>query len=441
MNDKNLNLEDVGREIYELISELYPIHRSITGPGVRATLAILKRHIPLEVHEVPTGTQVFDWQVPMEWHIRDAYVKDRNGTRIIDYRKSNLHVVNYSVPVKATMSWQKLKGGHLFTLPQYPDWVPYRVSHFQESWGFCMSHNQFIELEARGNQDYEVCIDATFKRGSLTYGELCLPGKSRDEVLISCHVCHPSLANDGLSGVAVAAYLAKHLHSLDRRYTYRFIFVPATIGAITWLSLNEAKVINITHGLILPLLGDPGKSTYKKSRRGDAEIDRIVAHVLRHSGADYALIDFEPYGYDERQFCSPGFNLPVGCLMRTPGGLYPEYHSSADNLELVQPQYLADSWAKCVAIADILENNRLYVNQNPKCEPQLGRRGLYRAFGTELRKEDTQRAIQWVLNFSDGKHTLLDIAERSGLNFNMLKQATDLLLQYDLVKEFPKPSA
>ncbi len=437
MNDKDLNSEEVGQKIYKLISELFPIHRSITGPGVRATLAILKRHIPLEVHEVPTGTQVLDWQVPMEWHIRDAYVKDTTGTKIIDYNKSNLHVVSYSVPVKEHMTWHDLKS-HIFTLPEHPDWVPYRVSHFQESWGFCMNHNQYMELEARGNQDYDVCIDATFKHGSLTYGELCLPGKSKNEVLISSHVCHPSLANDGLSGVAVATYLAKHLHSLDRQYTYRFIFIPATIGAITWLSQNETKVKNIKHGLILPLLGDPGKSTYKKTRYGDSEIDRVVAHVLRHSGTDYAITDFEPYGYDERQFCSPGFNLPIGCLMRTPGGQYPEYHSSADNLELVQPKYLADSWAKCVAIANILENNRLYVNQNPKCEPQLGRRGLYRAFGTELRNENTQRAIQWVLNLSDEKHTLFDIAERSGLDFTIVKLATDLLLQCDLVKEFKK---
>ena len=419
--------------MYDLAAELFhqEICRSITGPGVRETLARLKEHVPLEVHEVPTGTRVFDWCVPKEWHVRDAYIKDPSGRRIVDFRRSNLHVVSYSVPVRATMSLEELKS-HLHTLPEHPDWVPYRTSYYREDWGFCLSYRQFLALEPG---EYEVSIDATLEDGSLTYGELLLAGQSREEMLVSCHVCHPSLANDNLSGIAVATYLAKHVAELDRRYSYRFLFIPGTIGAITWLSRNEARVGDVKHGLVLALVGDAGPSTYKRSRRGDAEIDRAVAHVLKHSGGDYVLAQFDPYGYDERQFCSPGFNLPVGCLMRTPHGRYPEYHTSADNLDLVKPEHLADSWAKCVAIVDLLENNRTYLNQNPKCEPQLGKRGLYRALGGQPNQAETEQAMFWVLSFSDGSHSLVDIAERSGLPFDVVKQAASLLLEHHLLKE------
>lgn len=434
MNKTDLDLEKIGWEMHELISELYPIHRSITGEGVRQTLAGLNQHIPVAVHEIPSGTQVFDWQVPAEWEIRDAYIKDKHGNRVIDYRESNLHVVTYSQPVNMTMTWRDLKK-HLISLPDKPHWIPYRTSYFQESWGFCVSHKQLQELEEKSDQAYEVCIDASFNPGSLTYGEMHLPGGSEDEILIIANVCHPSLANDGLSGVAVSTYLAKYLSSRDRRYTYRFIFIPATIGAISWLCKNEEQLQKIKHGLILNVLGDPGKSTYKKSRRGNAEIDRVVSHVLENSGTEYAIMDFEPIGYDERQFCSPAFNLPVGCLMRTPNGRYPEYHTSADNLELVHPEYLADSFAKCVEIINILENNQCFLNLNPKCEPQLGKRGLYRAYGFAESGEDLQQAVLWVLNLSDGNNALLDIAERSGFAFDLIKQATELLLKHKLLRE------
>jgi aminopeptidase-like protein len=421
----------LGDEIYSLIRELYPICRSITGDGFRETLARIRKEIPLDVHEVPSGTRVFDWIVPKEWNICDAYVKDTRGERVIDFKRHNLHVVNYSVAVHRKMSLAELRP-HLHTLPDQPDWIPYRTSYYKENWGFCLSHNQ---LQAMREDEYEVCIDSALKNGSLTYGECYLRGESPAEVLISCHVCHPSLCNDNLSGLAIATFLAKHLCEVQLRYSYRFLFLPGTIGAITWLSRNEDHVNAIQHGLVLTCVGDRGHVTYKKSRRGNAEIDRAVAHVLKHSRRRHDIEDFSPYGYDERQYCSPGFNLPVGCLMRTPHGKFPEYHSSADNLELMDPASLAHSLGTCLSIFYVLENNRCYCNQNPKCEPQLGRRGLYRAMGGNRDEKLQEIALLWVLNQSDGEHSLLDIAERSGLAFEAIHDAAGLLLRHGLLEE------
>jgi aminopeptidase-like protein len=428
---RTLQAPDPGREMYELIAELYPFCRSITGDGVRRTLGVLQKHIPLEVHEVPTGTSVFDWTVPKEWNIRAAYVKNSTGERILDFERSNLHVVGYSVPVRKPLSLQELRE-HLHTLPEHPDWIPYRTSYYKESWGFCLSHKQFLEL---GEGEYEVCIESSLADGHLTYGECHLRGERTDEVLLSCHVCHPSLCNDNLSGIALATFLAKFLSAQSLRYSYRFLFIPGTIGSITWLCLNEARVSQIKHGLVLACVGDPGKSTYKKSRRGDAEIDRAVAHVLKHCGSDYDIADFSPYGYDERQFCSPAFNLPMGCLMRTPHGRFPEYHTSADDLDFVQPWALADSFWDCLSVLDVLEHNKTYVNQNPKCEPRLGKRGLYRAIGGQADGGGDELAMLWVLNLSDGDHSLLDIADRSGLAFDVIRRAADALLDHALLKE------
>jgi aminopeptidase-like protein len=420
---------DIGHEMYRLIAELFPICRSITGNGVRETLRILKNHIPIEVHSIPTGTQVFDWTVPREWNIRDAYVKNSRGERVIDFRKSNLHVLNYSVPINRRMSLIELRP-HLFTLPDHPDWIPYRTSYYNENWGFCLTQNQLMELR---DEEYEVCIDSTLEPGFLTYGEYFLPGETSDEVLLSCHVCHPSLANDNLSGITLALFLAKHLSGIKRTYSYRFLFIPNTIGSITWLSRNEAKTSRIKHGLVLASVGAGDRFTYKKSRRGDTEIDQAVVNVLRHSGKSYDILDFSPYGYDERQFCSPGFNLPVGCLMRTPNGQFLQYHTSADNLDFVQPSPLAESFAVTLAIISLLEGNVIYVNQNLKCEPQLGKRGLYRAIGGVEGRVD-ELVLLWVLNLSDGTHSLLDIAERSGCAFDIIKRAADTLLDHQILK-------
>ena len=423
--------DNIGLEMQRLIAELYPICRSITGNGFRETLRAVHRYIPLEVNEVPTGTPVFDWTVPKEWNIRDAYIKNSRGERVVDFQKSNLHVLNYSPPIKIKLSLAELKP-HLFSLPEHPDWVPYRTSYYAERWGFCLSHNQLLALR---EDVYEVCIDSTLQDGQLTYGELLLRGKSSDEVLISCHACHPSLANDNLSGLALATFLARHLGKSPSRYSYRFLFIPGTIGSITWLARNETRIANIKHGLVITCVGDAGRLTYKKSRRGDTEIDRAVTHVLKHSGQDHQILEFTPYGYDERQYCSPGFNLPVGCFMRTPNGRYSEYHTSADNLDFVKPASLTDSFEKCLAVLATLEGNQTYLNLNPKCEPQLGKRGLYQTLGGQTDARQFELAMLWVLNLSDGKHSLLDIAEHSRTEFGLIRKAADTLVQHSLLKE------
>jgi len=429
MTESRNNLKfssDLGLEMYQLIEQLYPICRSITGNGVRQTLKIIQQLLPfLNIQEVSSGTPVFDWTVPREWNIRDAYVKNAQGERIIDFQKSNLHVLSYSLPVKAKITLGALKY-HIFKIHDHPDWIPYRTSYYNERWGFCLSHNQLQEL---ADEEYEVCIDSSLSNGSLTYGEYFLQGESQDEVLFSCHVCHPSLCNDNLSGIALVTFLAKHLSVLSRKYSYRFLFIPGTIGSITWLSENQTQIFKIKHGLVLAGLGAPGKYTYKKSRQGDTEIDRAMIHVLKHFGQDHEILEFFPYGYDERQYCSPAFNLPIGCLMRPMHGRYAEYHTSGDNLDFVHPQYLAESFSTCFATLQILENNKTFVNQNPHCEPQLGRRGLYNTIG------DKELAMLWVLNLSDGHHSLLSIAERSGLPFAQVQSAAEILSKHGLLKE------
>jgi len=425
---------EIGEELLRLVADLYPICRAITGDGVRETLRRIAEIIPLEQHEVPTGTQAFDWAVPKEWNIRDAYVKDRHGRRVIDFAASNLHVVGYSTPVDARMTLAELRE-HLFTIPEQPDWVPHRTSYYRETWGFCLSHNALLELK---DEVYEVRIDSRLADGHLTYGEYFLPGEQEDEVLVSAHICHPSLANDNLSGIAVATLLARTLTELPRRLSYRFVFAPATIGAIVWLSRNLDVIPRVKHGLVVTGVGDRGRPTYKRSRRGDAEIDRAVEHVLRHSGAEYEIMDFSPYGYDERQYCSPGFDLPVGCFMRTPWGRYPEYHTSADNLDFVSSEAMMDSLSSLLAAFSVVDGNAAHVNLNPHGEPQLGRRGLYRSTGGRKDQSAWELALLWVLNLSDSRHTLLDIAERSGLEFGTVRAAADALIAAELLEEVPR---
>jgi len=425
-----LDLKRLGEEMYQLAFELYPLCRSITGNGLRKTLRTLQRHISLEIHEVPTGTQVFDWTVPKEWNIRDAYVKDNKGNKIIDFKQSNLHVLNYSTPIRAKMPLEELKG-HLFSLPERPEWIPYRTSYYRENWGFCLTHNQLENLE-RG--EYEVVIDSSLEHGSLSYGEYYVEGETEDEVLISCHSCHPSLCNDNLSGVSLATFLARLLSSVPRRYSYRFLFIPGAIGSITWLSRNAHRVSRIKHGIVVACVGDSGHFTYKKSRRGNAEIDRAVEHVLKHGGHAYEIREFSPYGYDERQYCSPGFNLPVGSLTRTPHSEFPQYHTSADDLSFVLPESLGESLGTYLAVINVLENNRQYVNQNPNCEPHLGKRGLYRSMGGQTHQPLYEFAMLWVLNLSDGHYSLLDIAERSGIPFDKVHEAAESLRQHGLLR-------
>ncbi|WP_410621599.1 DUF4910 domain-containing protein [Amycolatopsis sp. cmx-8-4] len=418
-----------GAELHALVERLYPICRSITGDGVRQTLDIIGEHIALERHEVPTGTQVLDWTIPQEWNIRDAYVAAPSGERVIDFRESNLHVVGYSVPVSERLPLSELRE-HLHTLPDRPSWVPYRTSYYAPAWGFCLAQEK---LDALPDGEYDVVIDSTLADGSLTYGEHVVPGRVTDEVIVSCHVCHPSLANDNLAGIAVAISLAQQLAETQPHYTYRFLFMPGTIGSITWLARNSDRIEKIKHGLVLACAGDPGPLTYKKSRRDDAEIDRVVQHVLR--SREHKVVDFSPYGYDERQFCSPGFNLGVGSLTRTPYAGYPEYHTSADNPGFVSPAAMEDTLGALRDAFGVLDRNRRYVNLSPYGEPQLGKRGLYDSLGGRSDAKEAQMAMLWVLNLSDGDHSLLDIAERAGLPFDIVDVAARALHDAGLVKE------
>lgn len=427
----NVQKAGAGGAIYDLAAQLFPVCRSITGNGVRETLRLLGHHIPIKVKEIPTGTQVFDWTVPREWNVRDAYVKDSRGCRVVDFRESNLHVVGYSTPVHATLSLNELKK-HIFTLPEQPDLIPYRTSYYSDFWGFCMAYNQFLKL---ADGEYEVMIDTSLKKGSLTYGEYVHQGDTDAEVLLSAHICHPSLANDNCSGLALLTHFAMNLSRLQTRYSYRFLFAPGTIGAIAWLARNESKVDRIKHGLVVSCVGDGGAATYKKSRRGDALIDRAMAHVLRKVTPRPTIIDFSPYGYDERQYCSPAFDLPVGLFQRSQFGTFREYHTSADNLDFIQPRHLEDSYNILAEAINIIENERVFINLNPKCEPQLGRRGLYAAIGGDQDATAKSMAMLWVLNLSDGQYSLLDIAERAGIPFATIREAADLLGMHGLLKE------
>lgn len=418
-------------EMYALIERLFPICRSITGEGVRETLRILQESIPLEIKEVPTGTQVYDWQVPKEWNIRDAYIKNSKGEKVVDFQNSNLHIMSYSVPVNKKLSLQELLP-HLYSLPEQPDWIPNKTSYYNENWGFCLSHN---DLESLQEDEYDVVIDSSLNDGSLTYGELLIPGKLEHEVVLYAHCCHPSLCNDNLTGIALITCLAKLFSQCELRYSYRFVFAPALIGSLTWLSQNEGLHEKIMCGVVAALLGDDGHLHYKKSEAGDSLIDRAVLHVLQRSGKKFDVIEFSPYGYDERQFCSPGINLAMGRLTRTPNGCYPEYHTSADNLDIVKPEYLADSLETYLEALNVVDNDEVYQNLSPKGEPQLGRRGLYRKTGGLSKVEDRQLALLWVLNQSNGKNSLLEIAERAQLKFSSILGAANALSKVGLLEK------
>jgi aminopeptidase-like protein len=432
-----LAFPELGEQMYELARRLYPIPRSLTGDGVRETLSILAERVPLEVREVPTGTEAFDWTVPREWNVREAWIADPSGRRVVDFADHSLHLVGYSVPVHRKLPLAELRE-HLYSLPDQPELIPYRTSYYDESWGFCLPHRT---LEALPEGEYEVLVDSDLADGSLTYGELAIPGETDREVLVSCHVCHPALANDNLSGLAVTLFLAQALLERSRQapllHTYRFLWLPGTIGAITWLAANREAAARIDHGLVAANLGDGGPFHYKRSRRGFAMIDRVVMHLLQTSGAEHRIEPFVPFGYDERQYCSPGFDLAVGSLTRTPWGRYPEYHTSADDLSLIAPTNLAASLETYLRVMEILEGNRTYRNLAPYGEPQLGRRGLYAKIGGAAEGRERQLDLLWVLNFSDGREPLLAVAERASRPFRAIREAADALLEADLLEELP----
>jgi aminopeptidase-like protein len=413
----------IGAEAHALCASLYPLCRSLTGEGVRETLRQLREIIPLTINEVPSGTRAFDWTVPDEWNIRDAYVLDGRGNRVIDFKASNLHVIGNSAPIDARVSRAELLK-HLHTDPAHPDWIPYRHTYYRDSWGFCAPHSV---LESLNEPEYRVRIDSRIAPGSLSYGELLLPGSERGEILISTHTCHPSLGNDNLSGIAVAAMLARDLAASNRRFGVRFLFLPATLGPLVWLSRNEELAATIRGGLVLAVCGDAGEPTYVRSRQGRALIDRAIEHVFTHNSPKASVRDFVPTGYDQRQYCSPGFDLPVGSFMRTPNAEYAQYHTSADNLDFVRPEGLGDSWRLIRLAIHILQEDRRYLNLSPKGEPRLGPRSLF---------ADAERlGLLWILNLSDGRHTLLDIAERSRVPFWTLLEGARRLEESGLLRE------
>ena len=443
-------MNEHGTEMYNLIQRLYPICRSITGNGVRQTLKILQEKIPLKIIEVPTGTKCYDWTIPKEWNINDAYIKDQDGNVIVTFNESNLHVVSYSIPVHQKLSFEELKK-HIHYIKEKPDAIPYRTSYYDENWGICMTYNQFKNMK---DGTYEIFIDSSLEDGSLTYGEYFKRGKLQDEIIVSCYVCHPSLCNDNLSGVSLVTTLVSVLQNISTKFSYRFLFIPETIGAIAWLSRNELKLKNIRGGLVATCCGDRGSITYKRSRHHNSFIDVIVEKILRNSGDNYTVLDFWPSGSDERQFSSPGFNIPIGSLMRTVYDEFEEYHTSEDNLSFMDEHSLGDSLAKYLDVISELEKSNffqtkmnenrkpyndhdpVFINTNMKCEPQLGKRGLYSKMGalTHQQQLDIKNAIQWLLNFSDGYHSVSEISRMSGIEFGVLISTSKFLLDADLLR-------
>lgn len=421
---------DDSRPLMQLIERLYPICRSITGNGVRCTLDILDESIPLQRHEVSTGTEVFDWEIPREWNIRDAWVRDPWGRTVVSFADHNLHVLNYSAPVHKVVDLDELYR-HVFTCPDQTGVIPYRTSYYRETWGFCMRHDDLVTLP---DVRYEVMIDSSLEPGALTVAECVIPGESDTEILLSTHICHPSMCNDNLSGIAVLTELGRWLAQRDNRYTWRIVFAPGTIGSLTWLWLRRQQLDRIAGGLVLCGLGDPGRFTYKQSRSGDSEIDRIVGRLVEGADVGGRVLPFTPYGYDERQYCSPGFALPVGRLSRTPYGEYPEYHTSADDLDFVSEEQLQGALALCQRIVADLEANRRWVNLAPYGEPFLGKRGLYGGTGGAGGPDDAQLAMLWLLNLSDGSHTLLDVAERAGMSVSAVAAAAERLHEAGLLE-------
>ena len=420
-------------KIEQYFDRLWPINRSLTGNGNRETLSILSEIVEnLTIREIKSGTQCFDWTVPPEWSIKEAWIKDSKGNKIIDFAENNLHVIGYSTPIDKYVSIDELKT-MVSTLPNQPELIPYVTSYYKERYGFCMSHNQLLSLK---EDTYHIYIDSALDyNGSLTIGEAILPGKSEKEILLSTYICHPSMANNELSGPLVTSFIYKELAKIkEREYTYRFLFLPETIGSICYLSMNGKHLIkNLDAGFVVTCIGDNGPFTYKKSRNGNSLPDRATELVLKQTETDYKIIDFFPMGSDERQYCSPGFNLPVGSLMRTMYGIYPEYHTSGDNKEFISFEAMEKSVEKYLEIFKVITYNKKYINTMPYCEPQLGKRELYPTMGGKGLKKIIE-ATMWLLNMSDGENDLIDIANRSKVNYQKLIENVDKLLTNGIIK-------
>ncbi|MEM4248012.1 MAG: DUF4910 domain-containing protein [Candidatus Nanoarchaeia archaeon] len=419
-------------EMYELLKELFPICRSITGEGVRKTLAIISRYVPeLKVTEIPSGTQCFDWTIPEEWNIKSAFIRAPDGRIIADFAKNNLHVLSYSIPVEGYFSLEELNQ-HLYSDESRPGAIPYRTSYYERRWGFCISHNERLSLKA-GN--YYVKIDSELKNGSLTIADAIIPGEIRKEIFFSCYLCHPSMADDSLSGVVLAARLYEHFKNRKNQHTFRFIFVPETIGAIAYLHKHGKEMKRNTNcGIVLTCLGAEGEFNYKKTRQGKHELDRIMENVLKHSNHKYKIYDFFLPGSDERQYSSPGFALPVGALMHSYYSI-PKYHSSEDNLDNVSEKCLQESFDVLRKTAEALDENCKYKTLKPYCEPFLSKYDLCGSVGANVSMQESRKRIMYLLNFSDGYHSLLDIAEKGNFELLNLADTAKLLESKGLLKK------
>ncbi len=401
-------MKNIGNDIYALAQRLFPLHRSITGNGTRKTLHILQEEVPhLTLHEVPSGTRAFDWTVPQEWNIKDAYILAPTGEKIVDFQESNLHVVGYSTPINKTIPLEELQK-HLYSLPDQPNAIPYITSYYKKRWGFCLTDNQRQGLKPG---EYRVVIDSELKDGSLTYGEIILPGSVEKEVFLSTYVCHPSMANNELSGPTVTIFLAKWLLSQKRKYTYRIIFIPETIGSIVYLSRNIQEMQkNIIAGFNITCVGDDKAYSFLPSRSGNTLADRVARHVLKHAHPEFHAYTYLERGSDERQYCSPGVDLPVASIMRSKYGVYPEYHTSLDNLDFISPAGLQGAYEvlqksiECIEADEVLQTTVL-------CEPQLGKRGLYPTISTK-KSNAMVRDMMNLIAYADGTRSLLEIAEK-----------------------------
>jgi aminopeptidase-like protein len=425
-------MHDIKEDIYRLCEVLWPITRSITGNGVRETLSIIQQEISnLTIHEVPTGTQCFDWKIPKEWNIKDAYIIDPDGKKIIDFQDSNLHVVSYSTPINQTVPLAELQE-HLHSLPEQPNAIPYVTSYYEERWGFCLTENQRKTLK-EGN--YQVCINSELSDGSLTYGELIIHGKSEKEVFLSTYVCHPSMANNELSGPAVTTYLAKWIKSQPREYTYRIIFIPETIGSICYLSKNlDVMKKNIIAGYNISCVGDDNAYSYLPSRDEDTISDRIALHILEKSHSDFVKYNYLDRGSDERQYCSPGIDLPIASVMRTKYGEYEEYHTSLDNLDYISSEGLFGAYEVLTKCIDCIESNKIY-KATTLCEPQMGRRNLRPTLGASTNMAADVKLMSNILVYADGEYDLLDMANKLNISMHEMLQSIGILVEEGLLKE------
>lgn len=430
---KDDDIENIGLNMHKLCEKLFPICRSLTGDGFRESLNILKNElglVNLQVFEVPTGTKCFDWEVPKEWNIRDAYVIDPNGKKICDFKVSNLHIVGYSTPIDKEISLEELQE-HLYSLPEQPTAIPYVTSYYKERWGFCISQEQRDNLVLG---QYRVYIDSELKDGSLTYGELIIPGETEQEVFLSSYLCHPSMANNELSGPVVTLTLAKWLLSLkSRKYTYRIIIIPETIGSITYLSLNY-KIMkeNIVAGFNVSCVGDDRAYSYLPSKEGNSLADIVATHVLKHSHPDFISYSFLDRQSDERQYCSSGIDLPLCSVMRTKYGCYPEYHTSLDDLTLVTPTGLFGAYEVLRRSIECLESNEILVT-TVLCEPQLGKRGLYPTISTKESSSIVKNMMNFIA-YCDGSYTNLEIAEKINVPLWELEEVISNLKAANLLR-------